>query len=65
MPQRAKLASKDSSAAAAKQELGSPFPTRTERKPFFTGYPLSLKEMPYFSFLTITIVVFNVAHTPS
>ncbi|MCB5279267.1 MAG: hypothetical protein LHW59_07075 [Candidatus Cloacimonetes bacterium] len=29
LPQRAKLASEGSSAASAKQELGSPFPVRT------------------------------------
>ncbi|MCB5279743.1 MAG: hypothetical protein LHW59_09525, partial [Candidatus Cloacimonetes bacterium] len=34
LPQRAQLASEGSSAASAMQELGSPFPTRTERKPF-------------------------------
>ena len=34
LPQRAQLASEGSSAASAKQELGSPFPTRIERKPF-------------------------------
>ncbi|MCB5278140.1 MAG: hypothetical protein PHH38_02810 [Candidatus Cloacimonetes bacterium] len=34
LPQRARLASEGSSAASAKQELGSPFPARTERKPY-------------------------------
>ncbi|MDY0299565.1 MAG: hypothetical protein RBQ66_07040, partial [Candidatus Cloacimonadaceae bacterium] len=45
LPQRAQLASEGSSAASAKQELGSPFPTRTEREPF-CGLPTRLKREP-------------------